>query len=94
MKKINEIEIGKLYYQDWAEELTLCDHGIYTQIKKYEPFMILTCDYLTLSSKYQKIDILTSQGVKIWFYVDVSKKSDIIHRFNTETPDTLNSASE
>lgn len=94
MKKINEIEIGKLYYQDWAEELTLCYHGIYTQIKKYEPFMILTCDYLTPCSKYQKIDILTSQGVKIWFYVDVSKKYDIIHRFNTETPDTLNSASE
>jgi hypothetical protein len=94
MKKINEIEIGKLYYQDWAEELTLCDHGIYTQIKKYEAFMILTCDYLTPDSRYQKIDILTSQGVKIWFYIDVSKKSDIIHRFNTETPDTLNSASE
>ena len=94
MKKINEIEIGKLYYQDWTEELTLCDHDIYTQIKKYEPFMILTCDYLTPCGKYQKIDILTSQGVKIWFYVDVSKKSDIIHRFNTETPDTLNSASE
>lgn len=94
MKKINEIEIGKLYYQDWAEELTLCDHDIYTQIKKYEPFMILTCDYLTPCGKYQKIDILTSQGVKIWFYIDVSKKSDIIHRFNTETSDTLNSASE
>lgn len=94
MKKINEIEIGKLYYQDWAVEITLYDHEIYTQIKKYEPFMILACDYLTPCGKYQKIDILTSQGLKFWFYVDISKKFNIIHRFNAEAPNTLHSASE
>jgi hypothetical protein len=94
MKKTNEMEVGKLYYQDWIAEITLFDNGNYAKIKKHEPFMILACNYLTPDSRYKKIDILTSQGVKIWFYVDVSKKSDVIHRFNTETPDTLNNASE
>jgi hypothetical protein len=86
------IEVGKLYYQDWTTELSL-QHSFdkITTIKKYEPFMILACDYITPSGKYQKIDILTSKGLKIWFYISSDKENNNIHKITTDTPIALHS---
>ena len=89
------IEAGKLYYQDWTMELSLqLSFDKITTIKKYEPFMVLSCENINLTNEkkfYQKIDILTSKGLKAWFYISLDKENDNIHKITTDTPIALNS---
>lgn len=96
MEKINKIEIGKLYYQFWSNEITLQNDGNCI-IKKYEPFMILDYQDVNLdhlshipkNKEYQKIHILTSQGLKTWFFIDKSRFHELIHEFTIESPNAL-----
>ena len=91
---MNKIEVAKLYYQDWATEFTIFNINQSIAIKKHEPFMVLGYEDVELVSMmkvYQKIHILTSQGLKCWFFIDLEKHGHLMHKLNTEAPDTIHS---